>query len=223
MTNASHAFVNDEMLNAAWDAWHGSTLDSRSALRAAVEAALGAADKLAEARKASEFPTSVCTAWEDCNHDHVCHDPVQCGFAEARAEAEKAEAERVKEWNRRRDAEASRDVERAAADTMRSERDVLAADKTRLVEAFSLLRLLRDNIGAASLARNILGMSIRDRVDIFIRDASAFIPAPSVKAEADADWLRDTAMAVMLATEVEEAVLILRRALANPARQEGGQ
>ena len=38
-----------------------------------------------------------------------------------------AEAERVTEWNRRRDAQASRDVARAACDAMRMERD--AADR----------------------------------------------------------------------------------------------
>jgi len=27
----------------------------------------------------SAFPTSSCTAWEDCNHDGVCHDPSGCG------------------------------------------------------------------------------------------------------------------------------------------------
>ena len=25
------------------------------------------------------FPPNHCTAWEDCNHDGVCHDPDQCG------------------------------------------------------------------------------------------------------------------------------------------------
>ncbi len=25
------------------------------------------------------FPPSCCNAWEDCNHDGVCHDPQTCG------------------------------------------------------------------------------------------------------------------------------------------------
>ena len=40
-----------------------------------------------------------------------------------RARAEKAEQDRVAEWNRRRDADASRDVARAVCETMRAERD----------------------------------------------------------------------------------------------------
>lgn len=48
--------------------------------------------------------------------------------AELRERAEKAEQERVAEWNRRRDADGSRDAARAACDTMRAERDTLAAE-----------------------------------------------------------------------------------------------
>jgi len=44
-----------------------------------------------------------------------------------RARAEKAEQERAAEWNRRRDADGSRDAARAACDTLRIERDRLAA------------------------------------------------------------------------------------------------
>lgn len=40
-------------------------------------------------------------------------------------------------------------------------------------EAVGLLKELRDNIGAASLARNPIGISIRDRVDMFLRAALA--------------------------------------------------
>lgn len=29
-------------------------------------------------KRASEFPPSCCTAWEDCDHDGICHDPQQC-------------------------------------------------------------------------------------------------------------------------------------------------
>lgn len=25
------------------------------------------------------FPPPSCTAWEDCKHDGVCHDPAECG------------------------------------------------------------------------------------------------------------------------------------------------
>ena len=48
-------------------------------------------------------------------------------LAKLRERAEKAEQERVAEWNRRRDADGSRDAARAACDTMRAERDTLAA------------------------------------------------------------------------------------------------
>lgn len=49
-------------------------------------------------------------------------------LAKLRERAEKAEQERVAEWNRRRDADGSRDAARAACDTMRAERDTLAAE-----------------------------------------------------------------------------------------------
>ncbi len=26
-----------------------------------------------------DFPPSCCTAWEDCQHDGICHDPRGCG------------------------------------------------------------------------------------------------------------------------------------------------
>lgn len=28
---------------------------------------------------AGTFPPSHCTAWEDCKHDGLCHDPSGCG------------------------------------------------------------------------------------------------------------------------------------------------
>lgn len=40
-------------------------------------------------------------------------------------------------------------------------------------EAVNLLKELRDNIGAASLVRNPVGISIRERVDTFLRAALA--------------------------------------------------
>ena len=51
----------------------------------------------------------------------------QAAQAMVRDRAEKAEAERVSEWNKRRDADSSRNVARAACDTMRADRDRLAA------------------------------------------------------------------------------------------------
>ncbi len=29
----------------------------------------------------NEFPPSRCNAWEDCQHDGLCHDPTGCGAA----------------------------------------------------------------------------------------------------------------------------------------------
>ncbi len=60
-----------------------------------------------------------------------------CIKERARAEAlatrlAEAEAERVAEWNRRRDADGSRDVARAACDAMRAERDAALAEVQRL-------------------------------------------------------------------------------------------
>lgn len=71
-----------------------------------------------------------------------------------------------------------------------SEAEALSAWNTRTAaqperEAVALLRELRDNIGAASLARNPIGMSIRDRVDIFLRDAALTTPAPAVSTDAE--------------------------------------
>lgn len=45
-----------------------------------ITALSGTSDPMAEARREGDFPTSVCTAWEDCKHDGVCHDPVQCAL-----------------------------------------------------------------------------------------------------------------------------------------------
>ena len=30
-------------------------------------------------RSKQSFPPSYCVAWEDCQHDGVCHDPADCG------------------------------------------------------------------------------------------------------------------------------------------------
>ena len=48
-------------------------------------------------------------------------------LAAAKEQAEKAEAERVKEWNRRRDTEDARDIAKQIAEELRMERDALAA------------------------------------------------------------------------------------------------
>lgn len=53
-------------------------------------------------------------------------------FALMLARAEAAEAERVAEWNRRRKAEASRDLEKAVCATIKAERDALLAAGDRL-------------------------------------------------------------------------------------------
>jgi len=37
------------------------------------------------------FPSSSCTAWEDCNHDGICHDPAECGGIGPNAREQKRE------------------------------------------------------------------------------------------------------------------------------------
>ncbi len=42
--------------------------------------ATGAGDKGGEGVMERTFPDEwSCTAWEDCQHDGVCHDPKNCG------------------------------------------------------------------------------------------------------------------------------------------------
>jgi hypothetical protein len=62
------------------------------------------------------------------------------------ARAEKAEQERVTEWNRRRDAEGSRNAAFAACDTMRAERDRLAAANVALEAKLARLVGSRDAV-----------------------------------------------------------------------------
>ena len=71
--------------------------------------------------------------------------------AMVRDRAEKAEAERVSEWNKRRDADSSRNVARAACDTMRAERDRLAAANAVLEAKVAGLRDFVDDFAKAKI------------------------------------------------------------------------
>lgn len=66
------------------------------------------------------------------------------------ARADQAEAERVSEWNKRRDADASRDVARAACDAMLADRDRLAAAnavlEAKVAGLVGIVSLVRDSI-----------------------------------------------------------------------------
>lgn len=78
---------------------------------------------------------------------------------ELRDRAEKAEAERVSEWNKRRDADSSCNVARAACDTMRAERDRLAAANAVLeAKGAELEGALRNLVGPDCMydGRNIV-------------------------------------------------------------------
>ena len=86
--------------------------------------------------------------------------------------AEKAEAERVAEWNRRREAEASRDLEKAVCATIKAERDrLLAALDDIAAAAFWIANEI--HIGPEDEGRDIydMALAIRD-------DASAAMKGP---------------------------------------------
>ena len=93
-------------------------------------------------------------------------------FALMLARAEKAEAERVAEWNRRRKAEASRDLEKAVCATIKAERDALRAALEEIADG--LKGIARDiQIGPDDEGRDIyeMALAIRD-------DASAAMKGP---------------------------------------------
>lgn len=47
---------------------------------------------LAKKEAGAVFPPPHCTAWEDCNHDGICHDPKCCGATGPNHEAFYGEA-----------------------------------------------------------------------------------------------------------------------------------
>lgn len=66
-------------------------------------------------------------AWrEDLTNERAERDALAAKLAAAEARAGALEQERVAEWNRRREADGSRDAAFAACDAMRDERDALA-------------------------------------------------------------------------------------------------
>ena len=86
--------------------------------------------------------------------------------------AEKAEAERVAEWNKRREAEASRDLEKAVCATFKAERDALLAALDDIAAA-AFWNANEIHIGPEDEGRDIydMALAIRD-------DASAAMKGP---------------------------------------------
>jgi hypothetical protein len=75
--------------------------------------------------------------------------------AAERDRADRAEAERVAEWNRRREADASRDAINAAWYSMRADRDLVQADRDRLAKELSEARFSLREISRETYTDNI--------------------------------------------------------------------
>jgi hypothetical protein len=108
-------------------------LQARADAAAAVALAYEAAAEFV-GNEAPSFPDNVAWCVEDLAKAVRALAPAEgiAELAKLRERAEKAEQERVAEWNRRRDADGSRDAARAACDTMRAERDTLTAELAEL-------------------------------------------------------------------------------------------
>lgn len=126
--NPDVAAANTGMIAAAPDLAR-ALLQARADAAAAVALAYEAAAEFV-GNEAPSFPDNVAWCVEDLAKAvrALAPDAGTAELAKLRERAEKAEQERVAEWNRRRDADGSRDAARAACDTMRAERDTLAAE-----------------------------------------------------------------------------------------------